>query len=417
MRRVPAFLPVLLVVIPLLWWMAGPGAVWAHASVEPATGESAWQALYWNNTALAGPPVLRRPEGAIAHTWGFGSPGPAVNPDHFSARWTRVMELAPGRYRLSITGDDGVRVFVDGQLVLNGWWDHGVRTFRTELDLGGRHEFRVEFYERTGWATVRFELQPVRRAPTPTPRPRPAPAPEGQEDPAWRGEYFANMELRGTPVRIRQDPAIDFDWGTGSPDPAVPADRFSVRWTRRIRIDQTGRYKFITVTDDGVRLYVDGRKIIDQWRLMSPTRHEAQVWLEAGIHEVVMEYFENDTFAVARLSIQPGEPFLDVGNLITCVPPNPPNDAWIVIYRRDVSTGQWYRVTPRGIGAIRADGYLKVDGLPVDVYTYGGRGEPYWIERYIDGRLADSIGNVDRGEPEFRIRASADNYTPWPCPR
>jgi hypothetical protein len=73
-------------------------------------------------------------------------------------------------------------------------------------------------------------------------------------------------------------------------------------------------------------------------------------------------------------------------------------------------------VNPRGWGAISPSGYLKIDGLSVDVARYGGRGHPYRVELWANGVLIRSVGNTARGEPEFRVRAGADNYTPWSCP-
>ncbi|MBC7316933.1 MAG: hypothetical protein H5T70_10980, partial [Chloroflexi bacterium] len=94
---------------------------------------------------------------------------------------------------------------------------------------------------------------------TPSPAPTWAPAPTGY----WRGEYFANDRLEGYPVFVRQDPTLDFDWGYNAPAYGVPADHFSVRWTRRIYFSE-GRYNFKVRADDGVRLWVAGNLILDR---------------------------------------------------------------------------------------------------------------------------------------------------------
>ena len=101
------------------------------------------------------------------------------------------------------------------------------------------------------------------------------------------------------------------------------------------------------------------------------------------------------------------------GNLITCVPPNPPNYAWIWLYRLD-DKNEWQRIS-RGIGSINADGYLKLDGLPVDVTRFGQRGEPYMIEQVIDGVVTQRVGDFQNGGSEFRIYPEQDNFTPWQC--
>src|SRR5439155_25910684 len=70
------------------------------------------------------------------------------------------------------------------------------------------------------------------------------------ETPNWQGQYFANPNLSGTPALTRADPAINFYWGAGSPDPAIPVDGFSVRWSRKLNL-AAGTYRFATITDDG----------------------------------------------------------------------------------------------------------------------------------------------------------------------
>jgi len=130
------------------------------------------------------------------------------------------------------------------------------------------------------------------------------------QDTGWQGEYFNNPYLWGTPVFVRQDSAVNFDWGLGSPDSRIPADGFSVRWTRTLFFDG-GRYRFLTETDDGVRLYVNGIKLIDKWQDQSPTIHSAEIDLGRGNHTIVMDYYENRGGAVARLWWQwltPGQP-------------------------------------------------------------------------------------------------------------
>ena len=119
--------------------------------------------------------------------------------------------------------------------------------------------------------------------------------------PTWHGEYFTNPTLSGAPTLVREDAAIDFDWNQGSPDPSLPADGFSVRWTRTLNL-AAGTYRFVTYTDDGARLKVDGATVIDHFVAQSPTEWQADVTLAAGDHVIVMEYFEGSGDALARLS-------------------------------------------------------------------------------------------------------------------
>lgn len=120
---------------------------------------------------------------------------------------------------------------------------------------------------------------------------------------AWKGEYFSNVNLSGTP-RVRADQNLNFDWGNGSPGTGIAADNFSVRWTRTLSFE-AGTYRFTTLTDDGVRLWVDGKKVIDKWVDMPATSINKDVPLTTGSHTIKMEYYERGGGAVARLSWAP----------------------------------------------------------------------------------------------------------------
>jgi YVTN family beta-propeller protein len=117
-----------------------------------------------------------------------------------------------------------------------------------------------------------------------------------------QAQYFNNTILSGTPVLTRVE-AVDFNWGGASPAAGVAADAFSVRWRGRFVAPATGAYRFQTESDDGVRLWVGGTQLINNWTLHAPTLDTSgSVNLTAGqTVELVMEYFENGGGAVARL--------------------------------------------------------------------------------------------------------------------
>ncbi len=155
--------------------------------------------------------------------------------------------------------------------------------------------------------------------------------------------------------------------------------------------------------------------MIDDWRVGSIRKQSTEFHLASGEHTVVMEYFERTGVAIARLKIvQFVSGSAPIGNLITCVPPQPQNYAWIKLYRLD-GNNDWYAIS-KGIGSINSSGFLKIDGLPVDVNRFGASGEPYKVEQWIDSRVVQSTGDFYAGQPEFRIRPWADNATPFGCP-
>jgi len=116
----------------------------------------------------------------------------------------------------------------------------------------------------------------------------------------WQGEYFANTALEGEPVLVRDDAKVWFDWGREAPDPSLPVDEFSARWTQT-RYFNEGLYTFSAVADDGVRLFVDDQLIIDRWGDEQPIEASEQVSLAAGEHLVRLEYYESGEDAYVRL--------------------------------------------------------------------------------------------------------------------
>jgi hypothetical protein len=117
------------------------------------------------------------------------------------------------------------------------------------------------------------------------------------------GEYWSNPNLSGPPTLTRMDPTIQFFWGSsGSPDPMIPPDNFSARWTGTIPFAATGTYLFSLTTDDGARLWVDNVIVIDKWFDQSATTYQANVSLGAGTHQIRVEYYERVGDATVALS-------------------------------------------------------------------------------------------------------------------
>ena len=81
-----------------------------------------------------------------------------------------------------------------------------------------------------------------------------------------KGEYFNNTGLVGTPVLTRTDQSINFIWKDNGPGHGVARNRFSVRWTGQAEAGATGAYKFVTNSNDGIRVWVNNVKVIDNWQ-------------------------------------------------------------------------------------------------------------------------------------------------------
>jgi hypothetical protein len=128
-----------------------------------------------------------------------------------------------------------------------------------------------------------------------------SPAPDGTGN-GLHAEYFNSPDLSGSPL-VRIDPTIEFEWGAGSPDRSIHADNFSTRWTGQIEPRFSERYTLSTFTDGGVRVWLNGKLIIDRWTYDYPTGDDGlPVSLVAGQrYDVKVEYVDQSGDATAKL--------------------------------------------------------------------------------------------------------------------
>lgn len=115
-------------------------------------------------------------------------------------------------------------------------------------------------------------------------------------------EYFKNRNLEGAPALVRMDPQIQFDWSGAPPATDFSPSDYSVRWTGTLTPPASGQYKLILTADDGCRLYLDDKLLIDHWVDSAATPNVAAVSLVAGkAYALRVEYFQHGGQAAARL--------------------------------------------------------------------------------------------------------------------
>jgi hypothetical protein len=280
---------------------AGPGP-WIDVESPSVRG---LRAEYFEKPDLT---VLRdtRIDPGVAFEW--EKLGPKGRP--FSVRWTgRVVAPTSGTWTFHVVSDDGVRLYVDDRLAIDGWREQkkSETTGTAELHAGRPAGLRLEYFNLTGPGSAHLLWSGPGTPRQPIPLEALFPAPPGGS--GLKAEYFdddslGRLRLRGV------DPTIDLVWGEGSPHPSIRTDGFSARWTGWIVPRASGTWNFFTLADDGVRLWIDDRLIIDDWKVHGSEEHAGRVELEAGRrHAIRLEYF--DRVSMARITLSwsgPGQP-------------------------------------------------------------------------------------------------------------
>jgi hypothetical protein len=263
---------------------------------------------YYDNMDLTTLKVTRT-DSAVNFNWGSGSPDPSVAVDTYSVRWTGKVE-APATETVTFytRTDDGVRLWVNNVLIIDKWINQGATEWSGSIALTGgqKYDIKMEYYENTGGAVaeLRWSSPTITKAIIPKDRLYPAtppapPAPSGGT--GLYANYYQGKNFETHKV-TRTDATVDFAWGNGSPDPSIPIDGFSVRWSGQVQPSYTETYTFYTQSDDGVRLWVNGVQLVNNWTDHGSTENSGTIALTAGQkYSIRMEFYENAGLSEARL--------------------------------------------------------------------------------------------------------------------
>ena len=202
---------------------------------------------------------------------------------------SRTLPFAPGVRRIAVIGSDADTVR------LGGYAGPGIAPVPV-LDA---------IRARAGaGATIRFARGAARLAPTHVPVPS-AQLEWVQDDmvqKGLRGEYWSNNTFAGAPTLTRVDPQVDFGWTLSSPGRGIPYDWYSVRWSGELLVPASGLTRLGVEGNDGYRLWLDGRLLIDAWEKRSYGARLVDVALAPGSrHAVRLEYFESTGNARVKL--------------------------------------------------------------------------------------------------------------------
>ncbi len=251
----------------------------APTPAPPAT-YAGWKSSFYANRDLSGNPVVVQDLPSLNFHWGGGSPATNVPADNFSARFERTLNFGYGNYSINATVDDGVRIYIDDQQLVNAWQVGSSRLVGGQRILNGSHRFRIEYFEATGDAELVFRVEQVANSTD------------------WQASYFGNTGLSGSPIVTRGEPRagdrpLGFNWGSTAPALGeMNTDNWSGRWVGTFWFDG-GDYRFRASADDGVRVFLDGIRLIDAWRDGVNNDNTANFSsLGAGNHTVTVEMYD-----------------------------------------------------------------------------------------------------------------------------
>ncbi len=261
-------------------------------------GGSGLTGEYFAGTTFQTPVVIRQ-DTDINFTWPAGRPDQDIPAGGFSAQWAGQIE-APitADFTFYTNSDSGTQLTINGAPVISNLAARtaSVSSGTIQLTVGQKYSIVLDYVSRAK-GTSRIQL--LWSSPTITsqlvsgyalfPATESLPASQPLLGSYYEGDNFNQL------LMTRADPAIDFNWGTGVPDSAIPQNTpFSVIWTGDIKAPVTGKYTFESITDDGVRLFINGVEIIKDWNVHSAQADLGKITLQAGqVYSIKMEYFQD----------------------------------------------------------------------------------------------------------------------------
>ena len=281
------------------------GASWYQTLMHYYTGaqinnkQPAMFADYWNNINCSGSPTLSyQMTNSINYDWGTGSPAPGINADHFCVKWylNNYDFGNQDEYTFYIMADDGFRLYIDGNLVLDKWVSQSPTLYSvTAMDMSGVHNVRLEYFENGGGAVARMSWQPGT---------------------GMIGRYYDQTisktgALPSNPVLYRVDSDIRFNWANSSPldtregPERIYEDTYGIQWESHVYLTSCGTYWVRTWSDDGifVRAHTGTgwHNIIDNWTNHAPTLDGSIFYACAGTYPVEARYYENSGGSVVDI--------------------------------------------------------------------------------------------------------------------
>ena len=232
--------------------------------------------------------------------------------DHFACQWSgKIMIENTGKYYFYTRSDDGSRLWINNNKIVENWGLHGARERRGAVELKhGWHDFRALHFENGGGASMIVSYQ----GPDTHNKKKllegdhdgkiEQPKPLESFEKGFQANYFFFNHGTGQggyktdgkkPDLTKTTNVINFrnDHAFKRESKKFPNDHFACEWTGKILIDETGKYNFFTSSDDGSRLWINGKQVVNNWGLHGRRQRRGTVKLEAGWHDFKATHFEN----------------------------------------------------------------------------------------------------------------------------
>jgi PA14 domain len=266
--------------------------------------------FYFNNTNASGDPVVRLDQ-AVDFDWGSQAPMRAIEKDNFSVIWMGEVEApVSGEFKFYISADEAARLSVGDQ----GFIEHQPQqpvesSVSVALEAGKRYPVKMVYYELLGNARARLSWSGPGIPKSVIPKERlyaksllPGHASSITSPPGGLlATFYRNPDFTGNTFS-RVDPSIDFNWMQSAPAPGISAPSFSVRWRGQVQADFSEPYTFYTMTDEGVRLWINGKPLITQWQPFYFTELKETVLLDSGEkYDLEFETQSTSGGAIAKL--------------------------------------------------------------------------------------------------------------------
>jgi beta-N-acetylglucosaminidase len=264
--------------------------------------EGDWLAYYYDNPNMYGTTVYKtKVEGeglGIQQNYGTSSPVPNKVPlDNFSVKYATQAVISEGEYVFSISGDDGYKVYLDGEIVVDHWNDDSpdnvdylVKVTNT-LNQSEKHWIEVVHRDKKDASNLSFRISSSNEATY-----------FGED--TWLAQYYTNKYFKGASLLKPNQKQINHNWGNGSPDVSIPNNYFSARFTKQI--SGSNDYFVQTFVDDGIKLKIDGKAVIDRTHYSPEFLDTAIVTnLGKGTHKVEADYIENSNDAFIYADVVP----------------------------------------------------------------------------------------------------------------